>query len=270
MKRVIECFNIRLLCRQLEAETDETKRQMLVRQVSDHSRRLEKSMRDDEALHRLAVEELGHRMKNMVAAVQAIIAYQLREHKTARDTILQRLSALGSADVLIEASRGQGAFIKDIINTELGPYELSRATVEGPQIFLPPKLASVLALIIHELATNAAKHGALSEPSGHVSLCWSIVETKLILEWRESGGPIVTSPTYKGFGTRLLSRALGTFGGTVDLTFAATGLVSRMSLTLLPEASAGPPAVSVELQTPSDAQQVRCLSKKAGESQCQP
>lgn len=105
------------------------------------------------------------------------------------DTILQRLGALSSADMLIEVAQGQGAFIKDIINTELGPYGISRATVEGRQIFLPPKLALVFALTFHELATNAAKYGALSDPSGHISFCWSIAETKLMLEWRESVGP---------------------------------------------------------------------------------
>jgi two-component sensor histidine kinase len=218
------------LCRELESETDDTKRRALVLIASDYLRRLEKSLKDEEELRSLAVKELGHRLKNKVATIQSIISYQLRHNATARDTILHRLSALSSADMLIEAAQGQGASVKDIINTELGPYEISRATVEGPQIFLPPKLALVLGLITHELATNAAKYGALSDPLGHVSFCWSIAETKLMLEWRESGGPSVATPTRKGFGTTLLSSALAQFGGAVDTNFAARGLVCTISL----------------------------------------
>jgi two-component sensor histidine kinase len=132
--------------RELESETDDTKRRALVLIASDYLRKLEKSLKDAENLRNLAVKELGHRLKNKVATIQSIIAYQLRHNEMARDTILRRLSALSSADMLIEAAQGQGASVKDIINIELSPYEISRATVEGPQIFLPPKLALVLGL----------------------------------------------------------------------------------------------------------------------------
>ena len=248
MKPINECLSIQHLCRQLETETEETKRRMLARLAVDYCRRLEKSLSDDEELRNLAVIELGHRLKNKMATIQSIIAYQLRDHEATRDVILRCLGALSSADMLIEAAHGQGAFIKDIIHTELGPYEISRATVEGQQIFLPTRLALVLALIFHELATNAAKYGALSCPSGHVSLFWSVAGSKLMLEWRESGGPTVTIPSHKGFGTRLLSHALGQFGGTVDTNFAATGLVCAMSLAFLPEVSMSPPAAPSQLQ----------------------
>ena len=247
MKLIIACLKIRYLCRQLEIETDERKRKIAARLASDYCRRLEKSLDDQEELRNLTVMEFGHRLKNKVATIQSIIAYQLRDHKAARDILLQRIGALSSADTLIEAAQGRGALIKDIINTELGPYEISRATIAGPQIVLPAKLALVLALTFHELATNATKYGALSRPSGHVSCVWSVAGSKLMLEWRESGGPAVTIPTHKGFGTRLLSRALGQFGGTVDANFAATGLICTISLTYLPEVSISPPTVPRQL-----------------------
>jgi two-component sensor histidine kinase len=82
-----------------------------------------------------------------------------------------------------------------------------------------------MALLVHELATNAAKYGALSVATGRVAIRWSLCDTRLDLEWRESDGPIITAPTGRGFGMRLLSRALDQFGGTVETTFEPTGLI---------------------------------------------
>jgi two-component sensor histidine kinase len=90
----------------------------------------------------------------------------------------------------------------------------------------------ILALLIHELATNAAKYGALSRSTGKLSIRWSLADARLNIEWRESGGPAVVAPTHRGFGTRLLSRALEQFGGDVDANFATTGLVCKLSLVL--------------------------------------
>jgi two-component sensor histidine kinase len=213
---------------------------------ADYCRRLAKSLKDEEEFRNLVVKELGHRLKNKVATIQSIVAYQLRGHATTRSSILQRLSALSSADMLIEASQGQGAFIKDIIRTELGPYDISRAIIQGPQLFLPPKLALVLALVLHELATNAAKYGALSVPTGHISVSLSIAETKLFLQWKESGGPAVTIPTHKGFGSKLFSRALGQFDGIIETNFASVGLVCTMSLSLSSEVTIECPAAPVQ------------------------
>ena len=102
---------------------------------ADYCRRLAKSLKDEEELRNLAVKELGHRLKNKVATIQSIIAFQLRGVAT-RDTILQRLAALSSADALIEATEGRGALSQDIIYAEIGPYDTSRASVKGPPIFL--------------------------------------------------------------------------------------------------------------------------------------
>jgi hypothetical protein len=85
---------------------------------------------------------------------------------------------------------------------------------------------------MHELATNSAKYGALSVPAGRVSISWSLSDARLTLEWHESDGPIVTAPTHRGFGMRLLPRAMERFGGTVEISFASTGLVCQTSVDL--------------------------------------
>lgn len=106
--------------------------------------------------------------------------------------------------------------------------------MEGPDCLLSPKLALTMALLVHELTTNAAKYGALSSSVGKLSIDWSISDARLNLDWRESGGPVVTKPTHRGFGTRLLSRSLDQFGGTVETAFETTGLICKLSV-ILPE-----------------------------------
>jgi two-component sensor histidine kinase len=122
--------------------------------------------------------------------------------------------------------------MRDIVGTELRPYEASRVKAEGPAVFLEPKLALTLALLLHELATNAAKYGALSGPRGSVSINWSVRDGHLEVEWRESGGPEVAKPTRHGFGTQLISGMLAAFGGKAEARFEPTGLVVRMTMVL--------------------------------------
>jgi two-component sensor histidine kinase len=211
---------------------------LLVVWGGEHYRRLTKRLRDEEILRKLAVEELGHRLKNKTASIQSIVSYQLRGHQLLRESILNRLHVLSGTDDLIMAAQGQGANIRDILSTELKPHALSRVFLDGPDSLLPEKLALTMALIVHELATNAAKYGALSNPVGKLSNCWSLSGRSLSFEWRESGGPVVTAPNHRGFGMRLLSRALDQFGGTVEAKFEQTGLVCKMEV-LLPESPTG-------------------------------
>jgi two-component sensor histidine kinase len=95
-----------------------------------------------------------------------------------------------------------------------------------------------MALLIHELATNAAKYGALSNSVGKLSIGWSLSDERLDLKWRESGGPIITASTHRGFGMRLLSRAMDQFGGAVETVFEPAGLICKLSV-VLPEHSSG-------------------------------
>ena len=146
---------------------------------ADRLRALTKQVQNEERLRKLAVEELAHRLKNKLATLQAIVSHQLREHPQIRDDILGRLSALSVTDGLIIAARGQGAYLKNILSAELGPYDVSRIHMEGPDASLPPKLALTMALLFHELATNAAKYGALSSCTGHLSIDWSVSYAQL-------------------------------------------------------------------------------------------
>jgi two-component sensor histidine kinase len=120
-----------------------------------------KRLEDEQKFRELAVEELAHRLKNKVATIQSIVSLRLREDPQARDEIVNCLGSLRATDDLIIAAQGKGARIADILSAELRPYDVARRSIEGPEIFLPPKLALTMALLFHELATNAAKYGAL-------------------------------------------------------------------------------------------------------------
>jgi two-component sensor histidine kinase len=204
--------------------------------ATDHYRRLTKRLKDEEGFRKLAVDELAHRLKNKVATIQAIVSFRLRDYPQVRDEIFSSLTALMDTDDLITAAQGAGANIRDILSAETAPYEVSRISMNGPDCLLSPKLAVTMALLVHELATNAAKYGALSNTTGTLSIKWSVARARLSLTWRESGGPQVSPPNHSGFGTRLFRRALGQFDGKVEATFAPTGLVCALSV-LLPEHS---------------------------------
>jgi two-component sensor histidine kinase len=205
---------------------------LLIVWAADHYRNLIKRIEDEEKFRKLTVEELAHRLKNKIATIQAIIHFQLRDSPQTRDAIDGRLVALSATDDLILATQGQGARLREILVTELNPYEATRISVEGPVVLLPPKLAMTMALLFHELATNAAKYGALSSSAGQVAISWTLSDGRLNLEWRESGGPLVNTPAQNGFGMRLLSQALDQFGGTVETRFEPTGLICKLGATL--------------------------------------
>ena len=187
---------------------------------------------DEAKLRKVAVEELAHRLKNKIATIQSIVSYQLRGHPELRDAIVDRLVALSGTDDLIMAAQGRGADLRGLLETELGAYEVSRVLLTGPAVFLPAKLALTMALLVHELATNAAKYGALSTQSGVVSIHWSVSDRVLELFWSESGGPSVAQPTRHGFGLRLISGAMDQFHGSAETTFASSGVVCRVKATL--------------------------------------
>ena len=200
----------------------------LVRKHRDVARRL----LDEEKLRKTAVEELAHRLKNKIATIQAIVSYQLRGHPELRDAIAARLVALSGTDDLIMAAQGRGADLRDLLEIELRAYEVSRVLMAGPAVFLPAKLALTMALLVHELATNAAKYGALSIQGGVVSIHWSVSDHVLELFWSETGGPSVAQPTHQGFGLRLISGALDQFNGSTETTFESSGVVCRVTATL--------------------------------------
>jgi two-component sensor histidine kinase len=195
--------------------------------------RLEK----EETFRKRVVDELAHRLRNKVATIQAILGYELREHSQLRKEIFGRLAALAATDDLILTAQGRGADLGEIVRAELAPYQGSRVSAEGPKTFLEPKLALTLALVLHELATNASKYGAISGIAGRVAVRWSIADSRLNLEWHESDGPIVVKPERQGFGSRLVTGILASFGGKIDARFEPTGLICNVSVDLAKKTS---------------------------------
>ena len=183
----------------------------------------------EEHYRRLVVKELDHRIKNKFATVYAVLGHELRAQGDVWNKIAGRLRALAAADEFLLKSDGQGADITDILQAELSAYGRSRVRYQGEAVQLSPKPAAMLALVFHELATNAAKYGALSVPTGFIDVCWDRVGNSMKISWVESGGPRVLQPTRRGFGTKLLHHALEPFHGSVESHFHPDGLRCDMS-----------------------------------------
>jgi PAS domain S-box-containing protein len=192
---------------------------------------------------RLLHRELGHRLKNVLTMVQAITTQTLRNARSieeARDTLAARLVTMGRAQDVLIAGTTDGADILTVLNSALEPHsepQMDRFRLRGPKIQLNPSAALSLALLVHELATNALKYGALSAPQGKVDLIWTLTiddqEPCLKLSWSEHGGPPVVAPSRKGFGTRLITRGLaGDVGGKVQLDYDLTGVVCTLTAPL--------------------------------------
>lgn len=190
----------------------------------------------------LLVNELNHRVKNTLAVVQAIASQSFRADEpidAARRAFEARLATLAAAHTLLTAQNWEAALLADIVEGAVAVgAERSRFTLTGPPIALSPQTAVSLALALHELCTNAVKYGALSVPGGAVTITWQIAADaegapRLRFVWAEAGGPPVTVPISRGFGSRLLESGLAReLGGTVVLDFAAEGVKCRIDAPL--------------------------------------
>jgi two-component sensor histidine kinase len=196
-----------------------------------------------EASHlRLLLDELNHRTQNTLATVLAIAGQTLRSavDKAAIDTFEGRILALSKAHSLLGREKWLAVTLRDVIDQILQPFGLwngggERFLIAGDDVQLSPKAALTLAMVFHELATNAAKYGALSNGSGKIAVDWSIEPTAqggwMRLSWQESGGPPVAPPTHKGFGSRLIEGGLAQeLQGEVHLDYAAAGVVCRIGM----------------------------------------
>jgi PAS domain S-box-containing protein len=182
---------------------------------------------------RLLNNELNHRVKNTLAIVQAIAWQSFREAPgAAREAFEGRLVALSAAHDVLTRQNWEAARIGQIIDVASAPHHGGdgRLSAEGPALDLPPKTAVALGLAIHELATNAVKHGALARPEGRVEVRWTVEGGVLRLTWRERGGPPVRAPARRGFGVRMLEHGLAEeLHGSVDIAFEPEGLVCRVT-----------------------------------------
>ena len=189
-----------------------------------------------EALN-LINEELKHRVKNTLTVLGAVATQTFRDASSKADLqkYKKRLASFGRAHDLLTAANWAAAPLQDVVRTALIPYRTGegRFTFSGPALIVKSRQALALSLAIHELATNAMKYGALTMPSGRVSIAWTSEDQEFVFIWQESGGPPVSEPSSLGFGSRLISRVLrDDFGGAVDVWYESTGLVCCLTAPL--------------------------------------
>lgn len=195
---------------------------------------------------RLLAAEVDHRANNLLTVVQGLVTLSKgADVESLQNVIVGRVAALARAHQLLSQTRWQGADLRRLAQEELAPFtlgEASRAAILGPDLALGPAAAQGVAMALHELATNAAKYGALSVPEGRVDLTWAETPGEtVVISWRESGGPPVAEPTRRGLGATMLQRALtGPIGGRTRLDWRPDGLVCELELPRSAAASLAP------------------------------
>jgi two-component system CheB/CheR fusion protein len=213
-----------------------------------NERNTEEALRTREKHAALLMGELDHRVKNILAVVSAVIQQTLKTSVSPGEfaaSMEGRIAAIARAHSLLTMKAGEGAAsLREIITTELAPYDHrgSNLTIDsvGLDIGLTPKAGLAFAMAIHELASNAAKFGALSTPAGRLAVMWEIngdgANHTLNLTWTETGGPVVQPPSRRGFGSMLIERSLShEFDAMVKRDFLAAGLRCTMKIPLTDE-----------------------------------
>jgi PAS domain S-box-containing protein len=202
--------------------------------ASKIARDITEQKRNQEQIAILA-REAEHRSKNLLATVQATINLsQSDTPEGLKHAIEGRIRALANVHSLFVETRWIGAELSAIATQELAPYsetDETRVQIDGPQVLLEPNAAQAIAVALHELATNAAKYGALSVAKGQVDLKWSHeADERLILRWTEIGGPAVQPPARQGFGARVVERMIGQLKGKARFDWRPQGLVCEITL----------------------------------------
>jgi PAS domain S-box-containing protein len=189
---------------------------------------------------RLVTSEMVHRFRNLITVVNSIVSLTARGAETVHsfeEVLRNRLRAVARTVDLMIPAQWTGANLTDLLETELAPYRSQRRgniVVSGPDVQVPARWAVLLALALHELATNAAKYGALSTPGGFVNVTWRVdqaaASSVLCLKWMESGGPAVQPASRQGFGSELIARALGR--SKTHITYHESGLEAQLEVAL--------------------------------------
>jgi two-component sensor histidine kinase len=198
------------------------------RSIVTQQRQISKRLIEEEEYRKLVVDELQHRLKNKLSTIHAVLHQVLHNQPETWERIDHRLRALDATDDLIAKVDGAGCDIRDLLLSELGPYGHVRFTLNGDSLVLPAKLAVSLALIFHELATNAGKYGAFSSPRGLLQVSWMLSDDRLHVTWDETEGPPIEKVGAPGFGTRLLKSALMPFDGKTEISFLESGVHCTM------------------------------------------
>lgn len=221
---------------QIERDLAESARSALVEVVLRQGELLAEERKKADLRQKILNQELNHRVKNILSVIKSIISYPVGDEVEIAayiETIKGRIEALSLAHDQVMRSAGGGA-LRALLEAELGPYKTApgRLSIAGPEVALDSRAFSVMALVIHELATNAAKYGALSRESGQLSLSWERDEDgSCRLLWQESGGPPVNAPTREGFGSVLVSRSIPfDLGGSSEVSYLPEGVEARLAI----------------------------------------
>ena len=189
---------------------------------------------------RALVAELDHRVKNVLATVSAVAGHTLETSSSMNHFVAAldgRIRSMAAAHELLSTRQWQGMPMAELVRREFAAYASNNnAKIDGPEVMLSAEAGQAMAMVIHELVTNAAKHGALSTQSGHVSVRWYRKlngSAQFVLVWQETGGPRVEAPKKSGYGTGVVRDLVPyEFGGTVDLSFAPEGVRCRLEIPL--------------------------------------
>ncbi len=198
---------------------------------------------DAQAQSQMLINELNHRVKNILATVQSIVSQahkQSSDVEVAREAIEARLVALSRSHDLLTRERWTSAGLRDVVVSAMEPFGITngsakRFTIKGESIRFPPRAVLALSTALHELATNAVKYGAFSNNVGHVSIEWSAEASargqRVVFHWRETDGPLVMQPTRAGFGSQVIERGLAhELDGDVSLDYRPEGLVCTIDM----------------------------------------
>jgi two-component sensor histidine kinase len=194
-------------------------------------RNLLASFQQQEKHRQLLVGEIEHRNKNIITVVESLIRQTVSDEDRA-DVLINRIRAVVSTQGILDASSDQTADLRAILNEELASHGNARICLDGPPVHLTSSTARALRLIFHELATNALKHGALSETNGKVSIEWLTNGSDVEIVWRELDGPKVAAPASYNFGSRLVMRTLKQLKAKFEPDFAETGYCYRIAIPL--------------------------------------
>ena len=217
-----------------EREIAEATRMALVEVVLHQNELLEDERIKADVRQRMLNEELNHRVKNILAVIRSLVVRPGDDSQSLEsyvDSLRGRIQALSFAHDQVVRGDGGGS-LADLVNAELTPYARGQATIDGPEIWLDTRAFPVMALVLHEMSTNAAKYGALSREGGRLTVRWRLNGLAgCEIEWIEEGGPAVSPPKRRGFGTVLIDRSIPyDLGGDSDLQYLADGVRAKFRI----------------------------------------
>lgn len=217
-----------------DREVAEAVRSVTVEVVLRHNELMQEERQKADVRQRILNEELNHRVKNILAVLKSLVGVKTRSDQSLPDYVTAlkgRIQALSHAHDQVIRGSGSGQ-LQELLKAELGPYHSATTIIQthGPMVVMESRAYAVLALVIHELSTNAAKYGALSRPGGRLDLHWGWTEGgDCEIFWHESGGPAVSAPTRRGFGSVLIDRSIPyDLGGQSKITFDPSGLSASL------------------------------------------